>query len=207
MRYASRWVAPKDMMPANASLDEPGGMSFNARGNLLALMISRRNPDASYTDGVAIFAVKRRTRTLAPVAHTYVPNSDIADNLAFSSDGRLVAIGNSGDDSVPVLRFNRTTGRLHPVPGSPFASGPTPESLAFSPDGGLLAVVNADGKDFSVFSVSKRRGSLRRGPPRHSVGRSGPTVATGLRSVRMGTYSLSALASIPLNLRPTISRG
>ena len=162
LRYASRWVAPKDMMPANAGLDEPGGMSFNARGNLLALMISHRNADHSFTDGVAIFAVKRRTRALAPVAHTYVPNSDIADNLAFSPNGRLLAIGNSGDESVPVLRVNQRTGRLHPVPGSPFASGPTPTSLAFSPDGGLLAVVNADGQDFSVFSVSKRTGSLRR---------------------------------------------
>ncbi len=161
LRSASRWVAPKDMTPAGAGLAEPGGMSFSARGNLLALMISGRNRDSSFTDGVAIFAVKRRPRMLAPMAHTYIPNSDIAGNLAFSPDGKLIAIGNSGDESVPVLRVDQTTGRVQRVPGSPFASGPTPTSLAFSPDGGLLAVVNADGQDFSLFSVSKATGSLR----------------------------------------------
>jgi 6-phosphogluconolactonase (cycloisomerase 2 family) len=135
-------------------------MSFNRRGNLLAVMVlNDAAPDNSFA--VAILSVKQRTRTLAPAARHRLGKGSPAEHLAFSPNGRLLAVSGDYDDDVTILRVNQSTGALRRVPGSPFRTGATPESLAFSRDGGLLAVVNADDQDFSVFSVRKRTGSLR----------------------------------------------
>ncbi|MGN6871863.1 MAG: beta-propeller fold lactonase family protein [Solirubrobacteraceae bacterium] len=160
LRYTSRWVGSNAMQPALLASD---GMSFNSRGNLLAVSLTDFNNDY-HPSVVAIFAVKQRTRTLALVAHYRFGETSGEDDLAFSPDGRLLALSVWTDDKVAVLRVNQTTGALDVVPGSPFGTGATPESLAFSRDGGLLAVVNAGGRDFSVFFVNKSTGTLHSVP-------------------------------------------
>jgi WD40 repeat protein len=161
LRYASTWVGSEAMSP-DAS-DSSDAMSFNPRGNLLALMV-RDEADAPYRFAVAILSVKQRTRTLAPVAqHTFAEG---AGDLAFSPDGRLLGVSGAAGEDVAMLRVNQTTGALDRVHGSPFGTGGSgsPGSLAFSPDGRLLAVATPDDQDFSLFSVSKRNGTLRRVP-------------------------------------------
>jgi 6-phosphogluconolactonase (cycloisomerase 2 family) len=155
LRYASRWAGSNTASPILLS---SGEISFNPGGNLLAVMTTGIEPSSDQEDSVTILSVRRRT--LAPVAHTQFEDG-IGGSVAFSPNGGLVAIANSGSDNVLVLRVNQRTGTLHRVPGSPFGAGSTPASLAFSPDGGLLAIVNADAADFSVFSVNESTGTLR----------------------------------------------
>jgi 6-phosphogluconolactonase (cycloisomerase 2 family) len=155
LRYASRWVGSTAVSPILLS---SGEISFNPRGNLLAVMTSGTGLEADQ-DSVTILSVKQHK--LAPVAHAHLPTNSLAATLAFSPDGSLLATGNLADDSVSLVRVNQRSGAVHAVRGSPFQIGEEADSLAFSPDGRLLAVASPDESEFAIFSVIKSSGRLR----------------------------------------------
>jgi hypothetical protein len=82
--------------------------------------------------------------------------------VAFSPDGRMLAVANLADGTLSAFSVNPSTAGLTPVAGSPFATAPDPHGLAFSPDGALLAVPTGftNPHEISVYSVNSAAGSV-----------------------------------------------
>jgi WD40 repeat protein len=98
--------------------------------------------------------------TLTPVAGSPFAAGNEVSAVAFSPNGGLVAVANSGDNTVSVFSVDPSTGALSEVSGSPFDVGEGPQSVAFSPSGGLLAVANNGDGTVSVFSVDPSTSAL-----------------------------------------------
>ncbi len=139
---------PTGLAPASVAVDPQGG--FVAVANHGDNTVSMFAVSSVSTSGPGLTPVPG-----APFATGVGPQS-----VAFSSDGRLLAVANRGDNTVSVFSVSFPFGSLTPVPGSPFGVGSSPYSVAFdapagtlSP-GGFLAVANSASNNVSMFSVS-----------------------------------------------------
>lgn len=76
--------------------------------------------------------------------------------LAFSPDGRLLAVTNHGDDSVAIFERAGDPTRYRPEPVAIIRGAESglvwPHSVAFSPSGAHLAVSSAGGRTLNVFA-------------------------------------------------------
>jgi WD40 repeat protein len=139
-------------------------IAFAPGGRLLAVAVNRvvagRRSIRPSVSGVAVFSVSR-SGTLRRVRGSPFSNGRkrVAEALAFSPDGKLLAVANS-TGRVSLFSVARS-GALEPGGGSPFAtgSGHAAAAIAFSPGGGLLATGNDDGT-VSVLSLNPRTRGL-----------------------------------------------
>src|SRR5206468_5534438 len=81
------------------------------------------------------------------------------NDVAFSANGKLLAVSNVSSSSVSVFSV-AGNGALSADPGSPYTVGTNPESVAFSPLGGVMAVANAASNTISVFTVAAPSASI-----------------------------------------------
>ncbi len=119
------------------------------------------------SDSVSFYRMTSRS----PLAFELTPSLELKhdsifepDGLAFSSDGRWLAVANHGRHSVTI--FARPSGEATVIRHRSFRY---PHSVAFTPGGGHLLVTNAGANYFSVFEYG-RRGWSRSPVARHIVG-------------------------------------
>jgi hypothetical protein len=73
--------------------------------------------------------------------------------VAFSPDGKWLAVANSGANTLSVFSVG-ANGGLTPVSGSPIATGKNPVSVAFHPSAPFIAVANAVGNSVSMYVIT-----------------------------------------------------
>jgi 6-phosphogluconolactonase (cycloisomerase 2 family) len=98
---------------------------------------------ADFRGRVYGYRVNRDDGTLAPVPSSPVVIGGQAVTAAIDPQGRLLYVGNSGDDLLYVFSIDGTTGALTRVDGSPFALGAVPAGIAFHPTAALAFVSSA----------------------------------------------------------------
>ena len=117
------------------------------------------------SDSVSFYRMTSRS----PLAFELRPSLELKgapiyqpDGLAFSSDGRWLAVANHGNHTVAV--FDRSSGGSTLIRNRSFRF---PHSVAFTPDGDHLLVTNAGANYFSVIEYDGRKWSPA---GRHIVG-------------------------------------
>jgi hypothetical protein len=101
--------------------------------------------------------------TLTQVAARNLNN--VPEAVAFSPNGRDLAIGDAGTDKVNVFKV----GTFSKIPGSPFTVRFQSTNLAYSPDGTMLAGSYVNSNTVSLASVSAR-GTLKPGASANAGG-------------------------------------
>lgn len=119
------------------------------------------------SDSISFYRMTARS----PLAFELTPSLELKhdsifepDGLAFSSDGRWLAVANHGRHTVTI--FERASGEALVLRHRSFRY---PHSVAFTPGGQHLLVTNAGANYFSVFEHG-RRGWSRSPVARHIVG-------------------------------------
>lgn len=146
---------------ANGTLTEVSGSPADTGASPQAIAIGPAWPDGSHliatanegNDNVSMFAVPAGRTAVTEVSGSPFATGASPASLAFSPDGKLLAVANAVDNTVSVFTV-AADGTLTEVTGSPFAAGETPSSLAFSPDGTLLTVANSGVNDNAASSAN-----------------------------------------------------
>jgi Tol biopolymer transport system component len=140
-------------------------VAFAPSGRLLAVAVNRigtsKRSIMLLGSGVAVFSVSR-SGTLRWVRGSPFANGgrSVAEALAFSPDGKLLAVAND-TGTVSMFTVGRSGG-LVAVHGSPFRTGSAHPagSIVFSPTGRFLARADDDGT-VSMLSVNAATGALK----------------------------------------------
>jgi 6-phosphogluconolactonase (cycloisomerase 2 family) len=98
---------------------------------------------ADFRGRVYGYHVNRDDGTLAAVPNSPLIIGGQAVTEAIDPQGRVLYVGNSGDDHLYVYSIESTTGALTAVDGSPFALGAVPAGIAFHPTAALAFVSSA----------------------------------------------------------------
>jgi 6-phosphogluconolactonase len=85
-----------------------------------------------------------------------VRSTNHCSEIQLSRDGRLLLVGNRGDDSLSMFRVGKT-GQLSAPERVP-CGGRTPRHFAFDPSGKFVAVANQDSDRISIFAIDERQG-------------------------------------------------
>jgi hypothetical protein len=88
---------------------------------------------ADFRGRVYGYRVNRDDGTLAPVPNSPLVIGGQAITTAIDPQGRVLYVGNNGDDKLYVFSIDGTTGALTAVDGSPFALGAVPAGVTFHP--------------------------------------------------------------------------
>jgi 6-phosphogluconolactonase len=139
----------------------PAGMPLDAGAQFYALTAHPTGSfvyAADFRGGVYGYRVNRDDGTLAPVPNSPQIIGGQAITAAIDPQGRVLYVGNSGDDFLYVFGIDGTTGALTPVEGSPFALGAAPAGIAFHPTAALAFVSSsalsaAGGGGIHVFNL------------------------------------------------------
>jgi WD40 repeat protein len=127
------------------------------------------------------------------------PSSSNVDAVAFSPDGKLLAVADGSDNRLLIYSVS-PSGALGLQPLSSHQTLPGPASLSFSPNGKLLAVADGGAGAVSVFSVGGK-GKLTRtrssplfsgaiGPTEVAFSPSGKQFAVANEGGRVGVFSV-----------------
>ena len=113
---------------------------------------------ADFRGRVYGYRVNRDDGVLAPVPHSPLIIGGQAITAAIDPQGRVLYVGNSGDDLLYVYSIEGTTGALTAVDGSPFTLGAVPAGIAFHPTAALAfvssaALSTAGGGGIHVFNL------------------------------------------------------
>jgi len=127
---------------------------------------------ADFRGRVYGYRVNRDDGTLAPVPSSPRIIGGQAITAAIDPQGRVLYVGNNGDDSLYVFSIDGSTGALTAVDGSPFPLGAAPSGIAFHPTAALAFVSSsalsaAGGGGIHVFNLdaSGRPGGEISGSP------------------------------------------
>ena len=113
---------------------------------------------ADFRGRVYGYRVSRDDGTLAAVPSSPRIIGGQAITAAIDPQGRVLYVGNTGDNSLYVFAIDGSTGELSAVNGSPLALGATPAGIAFHPTAALAFVSSAaqsaaGGGGIHVFNV------------------------------------------------------
>jgi len=95
---------------------------------------------ADFRGRVYGYRVNRGDGTLAALAWSPLVIGGQAITAAIDPQGRVLYVGNNGDNSLYVFAIDAGTGTLTAVDGSPFPLGAAPAGIAFHPTGALAFV-------------------------------------------------------------------
>jgi 6-phosphogluconolactonase (cycloisomerase 2 family) len=118
---------------------------------------------ADFRGRVYGYRVAREDGTLAPVPNAPLVIGGQPITAAIDPQGRVLYVGNSGDDSLYVFGIDGATGALTLLEGSPLALGAAPAGIAFHPTAALafvssIAASAAGGGGIHVFNLDAASG-------------------------------------------------
>jgi 6-phosphogluconolactonase (cycloisomerase 2 family) len=154
----------------------PAGTPLDADAQFYAVTASPSGSfvyAADFRGRVYGYRVSRDDGTVAPVPGSPLVIGGQAITAAIDPQGRVLYVGNSGNDSLYVFSMDGTTGALTAIDGSPFALGAVPAGIAFHPTAALAFISSAaqsaaGGGGIHVFNIdpaSARPGGEIAGSP------------------------------------------
>jgi hypothetical protein len=155
-RLTDPWLASYRVNADGSLTQAPGSpllVSDVGLGEQIAFSPDGKHVTTANRSGVlGVFAIGADGR-LTPIPGSPFPTTWHASSLAYSPNGKLLAVG-SGDSSELAVYAIGADGAPTPVAGSPFSftSLYTAEGVAFSPNSGLLAATDLQG--VQMLSVS-----------------------------------------------------
>jgi Tol biopolymer transport system component len=159
MDLASTTTTPVGFLGSATTGSNPGSGAWSPDGRFLAVVNGGSNTLQVYRLNASIVPPPpNSSEPPTPVGGT-AATGPTPSSVAWSPDGRFLAVGNNGTTGTAGLQVYRFNGSNTPVSLGTATTGSNPSSVAWSPDGRFLAVANGGSSGTAGLQVYRFNGS------------------------------------------------